>query len=174
MNSCRHISNDDTTALDVLELPSETFVIVGGVVLTDRLAKSTPERLESKIEILDKLYRDLPSTLRQIREGREGLMAVSFAAIGCQDFNGLLLVIQGGVDPIVYPNTTMGIVDEAARIVPLAHIEQHLLPAVTHASAMYIGQYLCLDWIAARSAGQPTQGGLHRYTAELIEPITSQ
>ena len=96
------------------------------------------------------------------------------AATGRKRFEGPLLVIQGADDPIVSHNTTTEAVNETAKMFPEAHIEYHLLPGVTHASAMYAGQHLYMDWIAARFAGSPTEGGLHTYTAEPVRPTPSQ
>ncbi|CAD6577861.1 MAG: hypothetical protein ASARMPRED_008433 [Alectoria sarmentosa] len=96
------------------------------------------------------------------------------ASTGRKRFEGPLLVIQGGDDPIVPPNTTTEAVIETAKMFPSAHIEYHLLPGVTHASAMYAGQHLYMDWIAARFAGKPTEGGTHMYTAEPVRPTSIQ
>ena len=96
------------------------------------------------------------------------------ADTGRKAFEGPLLVIQGGDDPIIPHNTTTEAVNDTAKMLPSAHIEYHLLPGVTHASAMYAGQHLYMDWIAARFAGIPTEGGIHSYTAEPARPPRTQ
>lgn len=96
------------------------------------------------------------------------------AATGGKRFEGPLLVIQGGEDPIVPSNTTTEAVNETAKMFPSVSIEYHLLPGVTHASAMYAGQHLYMDWIAARFAGTPTEGGVHMCSAEPVRPTSAQ
>ena len=96
------------------------------------------------------------------------------AATGCKRVAGPLLIIQGSDDSIVSLNATTEAVNETAKLSPSAHIEYHLLPGVTHASAMYAGQHLYLDWIAARFAGSPTEAGIHRYTTQPVRPKSAQ
>ena len=82
------------------------------------------------------------------------------AAIGRNAFKGPLFVIQRGDGPIITHNATSGAVNDTAKIPPSANIEYHLPPGVSHASAMYAGQHLYMDWTAARFAGIPREGGI--------------
>ena len=93
------------------------------------------------------------------------------AANGGKEIRGPLLVIQGLDDPIVSAQSVTDGVTETLKIFPSSaapQIEYHLLPHVTHASAMYAGQQIFMDWIAARFSGEPADLGYRSYVAEPV------
>ena len=96
------------------------------------------------------------------------------AAVGGKRISGAMLVIQGGVDPIVYPQSVTDAVNETLKADPSAKIEYHLLPNVSHAPAMYAGLQIYLDWIAARFSRQPVKSGLSRFDPQPVRPATAQ
>ena len=96
------------------------------------------------------------------------------AAVGGKRIGGAMLVIQGGVDPIVYPGSVTDAINETLKADPSASIEYHLLPNISHAPAMYAGLQIYLDWIAARFSGQPVKPGFSRYDPEPIRPAAAQ
>jgi len=96
------------------------------------------------------------------------------AAVGGKRISGAMLVIQGGVDPIVYPQSVTDAVNETLEADPSAKIEYHLLPNVSHAPAMYAGLQIYLDWIAARFSGQPVKPGFSRFDPQPIRPAAAQ
>lgn len=96
------------------------------------------------------------------------------AAVGGRCIRGAMLVIQGGVDPIVYPPSVTDAVNETLKADPSAKIEYHLLPDVSHAPAMYAGQSIYLDWIAARFSGLPVKPGFSRFDPQPVRPAAAQ
>lgn len=96
------------------------------------------------------------------------------AAVGGKRISGAMLVIQGGVDPIVYPESVTEAVSETMKADPSAKIEYHLLPNVSHAPAMYAGLHIYLDWIAARFSGQPVKPGFSRPDLQPVRPAAAQ
>ena len=90
------------------------------------------------------------------------------AANGGREFKGPLLVIQGADDPVVSTQSVTDGVNETLQLFPSAQIEYHILPRVTYASAMYAGQQLYIDWIAARYKGEPAEPG---YRSHVAQPI---
>ena len=96
------------------------------------------------------------------------------AVVGGKRISGAMLVIQGGVDPIVYPQSVTDAVNETLEADPSAKIEYHLLPNVSHAPAMYAGLQIYLDWIAARFSGQPVKPGFSRFDPQPVRPAAAQ
>ena len=90
------------------------------------------------------------------------------AANGGKPILGPLLVIQGADDPIVSAQSVTDGITETLALFPSAQIEYHLLPHVTHASAMYAGQQIYMDWIAARFNGEGVQSGYRKNVAEPV------
>ncbi len=96
------------------------------------------------------------------------------AGVGGKRISGAMLVIQGGVDPIVYPQSVTDGINETLKADPSAKIEYHLLPNVAHAPAMYAGLQIYLDWIAARFSRQPVKPGFSRLDPQPIRPAAAQ
>lgn len=96
------------------------------------------------------------------------------AAVGGKRVSGDMLIIQGGVDPIVFPPSVTEAVDELVKANPSSNIQYHLLPNVSHAPAMYGGLQIYLDWIAARFSGKPLEPGFTRYDAQPVRPASAQ
>ena len=93
------------------------------------------------------------------------------AANGGREIRGPLLAIHGADDPIVSAQSVTDGVVETVKLFPSAQIEYHILPHVTHASAMYPGQQIYMDWIAARFKRQPAELG---YRSHVAEPIRNR
>ncbi|KAL8838550.1 MAG: hypothetical protein Q9170_002092 [Blastenia crenularia] len=96
------------------------------------------------------------------------------AGVGGKRISGPMLVIQGGVDPIVYPPTVTDAVNKTIAADPSASIQFHMLPNVSHAPAMYAGLQIYLDWIAARFSGQVLDRGLSRSDPQPIRSASAQ
>lgn len=96
------------------------------------------------------------------------------AANGGREIRGPLLVIQGADDPVVTAQSVTDGVTETLRAFPSSQIEYHILPQVTHASAMYAGQQLYMDWIAARFRGEPAEPGYRKHLARPMRPSVAQ
>lgn len=96
------------------------------------------------------------------------------AANGGREISGPLLVIQGADDPVVSAQSVTDGVNETLNAFPLAQIEYHILAHVTHASAMYAGQQLYMDWIAARFKREPAEAGYRSHVAQPIRPSGAQ
>jgi len=96
------------------------------------------------------------------------------AAVGGKRISGAMLIIQGGVDPIVYPQSVTDAIDQTLKADPSAQIEYHLLPDVSHAPAMYAGLQLYLDWITARFSRQPVKPGFSRHDPQPVRPASAQ
>lgn len=96
------------------------------------------------------------------------------AAVSGKRISGAMLVIQGGADPIIYPQSVTDAINETLEVDPSAQIEYHLLPNVSHAPAMYAGLQIYLDWIAARFSGQPVKPGSLRFDPQPVRPATAQ
>lgn len=92
------------------------------------------------------------------------------AANGRRETRGPLLVIQGAEDPIVSAQSVTDGITETVKKFPTSQIEYHLLPHVTHASAMYAGQHIYMEWIAARFKREPAPPGYRSHVAEPIRP----
>ena len=95
-------------------------------------------------------------------------------AVGGKRISGDMLIIQGSVDPIVYPPSVTEAVDELVEANPSSSIEYHLLPNVSHAPAMYAGLQIYFDWIAARFAGKPLEAGFTRRDAQPVRAAAAQ
>ncbi len=89
----------------------------------------------------------------------------ALAANGGKEIRNPLLVIHGSDDPFVSAQSVTDGVTETVRSFPAAQISYHLLPHVTHASAMYAGQSIYLDWIAARFNAEPVASGYRSHVA---------
>ena len=96
------------------------------------------------------------------------------AANGGREISGPLLVVQGADDPVVSAQSVTDGVNETLKVFPSAQIEYHILPHVTHASAMYAGQQLYMDWIAARFKGESAEAGYRSHVAQPIRPSGAQ
>lgn len=96
------------------------------------------------------------------------------AAVGGKRISGAMLVIQGAVDPIVYPQSVTDAVNQTIKADPSAQIEYHVLPNVSHAPAMYAGLQIYHDWIAARFSGQPVKPGFSRHDPLPVRPASAQ
>jgi pimeloyl-ACP methyl ester carboxylesterase len=96
------------------------------------------------------------------------------AAVGGKCISGAMLVIQGGIDPIVYPQSVTDAINETMKADPSAKIEYHLLPNVSHAPAMYAGLQIYLDWIAERFSGQAVKPGFSRFEPRPVRPAAAQ
>ena len=71
------------------------------------------------------------------------------AAVSGKRIGNAMLVIQGAVDPIMYPGSVTDESNETLKADPSASTEYHLLFNISHAPAMYAGLQIYLDWIAA-------------------------
>lgn len=120
-------------------------------------------QLPAGLDILKPNWRDNP----HVQQWQE------LAANGGKAIGGPMLVIQGGMDPIVHAQTTTDAVNETAKMFPMAHIEYNLLPEITHGPAMHAGQRLYMDWIAQRFAQKPTKPGLQSYVAVPVRPASA-
>lgn len=96
------------------------------------------------------------------------------AAVGGKCISGAMLVIQGGVDPSVYPPSVTDAVNKTVEADPSAKIEYHVLPNASHAPAMYAGLQIYLDWIAARFFGLPVKAGFSRFDPQPLRPAAAQ
>jgi len=96
------------------------------------------------------------------------------AAVGRKRISGPMLVLQGGVDPIVYPQSVTDAVNETVKANPEAQIEYQLLPNVSHAPAMYAGLQIYVDWIDARFLGKAARPGFSRNDPEPVRPASAQ
>ncbi len=96
------------------------------------------------------------------------------AAVGGKRISGALLVIQGNVDPIVYPQSVTDAINKTLEVDPSARIEYHLLPNVSHAPAMYAGLQIYLDWIGARFSDHPVKPGFSRFDPQPVRPASAQ
>ncbi|KAL8786447.1 MAG: hypothetical protein Q9213_002763 [Squamulea squamosa] len=98
----------------------------------------------------------------------------SIAVTGGKKISGPLLVIHGDSDTIVTLPPVTDAVEATAKICPENHISYHVLPGVSHVPAMYVGQQIWMDWIAARFEGKPLDSGLYNHVAEPIRPERTQ
>ncbi|KAL8719742.1 MAG: hypothetical protein Q9225_003286 [Loekoesia sp. 1 TL-2023] len=96
------------------------------------------------------------------------------AFTGEKKISGPLLVIHGDSDTIVTFKSVTNAVQETAKVCPSNHIAYHILPHVSHVPAMYVGQQIWMDWIAARFAGEPLDPGLYNHVARPIRPEHTQ
>ena len=86
-----------------------------------------------------------------------------------------VLIIQGDADPVIHPPTTQAAIDKTMKNHPETQIEYYVLPGVTHASAMYPGQAIYMDWIAARFEGTPVkQKGYSKTVVQTVRPVGLQ
>ena len=95
------------------------------------------------------------------------------AFTGQKNVNGPLLVIQGDSDSAVTSDSVSSAVHATAKVCS-SHIAYHLLPNVSHVPAMYAGQTVWMDWIAARFAGEQLEPGLFEHVAKPIRPQKGQ
>ena len=79
---------------------------------------------------------------------------LNHAASGRMKINGPLLVIQTKMTQWWIWEQQTNAVQETATMLPIAKIQYDILLNVTHASAMYAGQSIWMDWIAARFADE--------------------
>lgn len=96
------------------------------------------------------------------------------AFTGEKKISGPLLVIHGDSDSIVTIKSVTDAVQATAEVCPSNHIAYHVLPNVSHVPAMYVGQQIWMDWIAARFAGEPLDPGLYSHVARPIRPEHTQ
>ncbi|KAL8653876.1 MAG: hypothetical protein Q9226_003658 [Calogaya cf. arnoldii] len=96
------------------------------------------------------------------------------AEVGGKRISGPMLVIQGGIDPVVYPPTVTDAVSRTMAADPSVSMQFHMLPNVSHAPAMYAGLQIYLDWIAARFSGEESKPGLSRSDPQPVRPASSQ
>ncbi|KAL8723375.1 MAG: hypothetical protein Q9181_007295 [Wetmoreana brouardii] len=96
------------------------------------------------------------------------------AATGGKDISGPLLVIHGDSDNIVEVPSVTDAAHATAKVCPSNHIAYHILPHVSHVPAMYVGQQIWMDWIAARFAGEQLSPGLYTHVAKPIRPEHTQ
>ena len=96
------------------------------------------------------------------------------AAVGGKLISGPMLIIQGSVDPIVYPESVTNAVNETVRVNSSTSIEYHILPHVSHAPAMYAGLQIYIDWIAARFSGRVAKPGFVRDDPQPVRPGSAQ
>lgn len=90
----------------------------------------------------------------------------ALAVIGGKQISGPMLVITGGADPLIYPQTVEEGVAGSVITFPHSQMEYHLLPNVTHVTAMYAGMKIYMDWIADRFAHKPAEIGYHKHVAK--------
>lgn len=98
----------------------------------------------------------------------------AIAANSGREIRGPLLVIQGEDDPIVSVQSVTDGVTKTLEKFPSSQIEYHILPQVTHASAMYAGQQLYMDWITARFKGEPAEPGYRKHVARPMRSSVAQ
>lgn len=96
------------------------------------------------------------------------------AVTGGKKISGPLLVIHGDSDTIVTLPPVTDAVKATAEACPSNHISYHILPGVSHVPAMYAGQQIWMDWIAARFERKPLDPGLYNYVAKPIRPEHTQ
>lgn len=120
---------------------------------------------------------NIPST-NSLKDGWQNNTSVQeyqkITGVSGKRISGAMLVIQGGVDPIIYPQSVTDAVNKTLEADPSAKIEYHLLPNVTHAPAMYAGLQIYQDWIAARFSGQPVRPGFSRFDPPPVRPGAAQ
>ena len=100
------------------------------------------------------------------------------AAVGGKPISGPMLVIQGGSDAVITPESVTNAISSTMRVSPAAQVEYHLLPNISHAPAMYAGLQIYIDWISARFSGQPMKlkerHGFSRYEHQPVRPASAQ
>ncbi len=85
----------------------------------------------------------------------------NLTANGGKRISGPMLVIQGGSDPTVPPQTTTNAVNRTCGSFPESHLQYVTYTGVTHVPVMFASQRLWLDWIAERFAGAHVEKGCH-------------
>ncbi|KAK0506866.1 hypothetical protein JMJ35_010720 [Cladonia borealis] len=115
----------------------------------------TPEGMESlaayqALKGCKSVLFQLPAGPNTIKQGWQENVTVqnhlNHAASGRKKISGPLLVVQSKDDPVVDLGTITNAVQETATMFPTAKIEYHILPNVTHASAMYAAQRREANW----------------------------
>ncbi|CAF9915744.1 MAG: hypothetical protein HETSPECPRED_002572 [Heterodermia speciosa] len=96
------------------------------------------------------------------------------AEIGARPISGAMLVITGASDPTVLPQTVTDAVNQLVNANPLASIQYHLLPDVSHAPAMFAGLQIYLTWIEQRFSGKPADSGFSRHDPNPVRPASAQ
>lgn len=86
---------------------------------------------------------------------------------------GPLLVIQGGGDVQISPETTDRAVNQTAELFPEAQLQYATFPGVDHTPTMFVSQRLWIEWIADRFAGIEVKKGCHRSVFESARPSKS-
>ena len=95
------------------------------------------------------------------------------AFTGQKNISGPLLVMHGESDSAVTIESVTNAVHATAKVCS-SHISYHVLPNVSHVPAMYVGQPVWMDWIAARFAGESLEPGLFEHIAKPIRPGKKQ
>ncbi len=88
---------------------------------------------------------------------------------GGKEIRGPLLAIQGGDDPIIHTPTVETAVTETIEKFPDSQIEYPLLPNVTHASAMYAGLQIYLEWIVPIASNAFSQASKNSICTKFIQ-----
>lgn len=99
---------------------------------------------------------------------------VKLTAAGGKKVHGDVLFIHGEDDPIVSVESVTEAKDQLVSLNPDISIEFHVLPNVTHASALYAGFRRSLDWIDARFLRKPLEAGHASTRARLARPPEAQ
>lgn len=93
---------------------------------------------------------------------------------GGRMIGGPLLVIQGGSDRQISPETTERAVHQTSELFPEARLQYATFPGADHVSTMFASQRLWLEWIVARFAGEEeVKKGCHRSVFESARPSKS-
>lgn len=92
---------------------------------------------------------------------------------GGKMIGGPLLVIQGGGDIQISPETTDRAVNLTAELFPEAQLQYATFPGVDHSSVLFVSQRLWIEWIADRFAGIEVKKGCHRSVFESARPSKS-
>ena len=83
---------------------------------------------------------------------------------------GPLFIAHGTADPVLGQEARTAAVKATAKADPLAAIEYYSLSNVTHVSALMASQYLWMDWIADRFAGNEAEAGLRQHELKSAQP----
>ncbi len=94
-------------------------------------------------------------------------------ANGGRRISGPLLVIQGGSDPTVPPQTTTKAVNKTCDSFPDTQLQYVTYTGVTHVPVMFASQRLWLEWIAERFAGAHAEKSCHSSVVSSARPYKS-
>lgn len=93
---------------------------------------------------------------------------------GGKMIGGPLLVIQGGSDRQISPETTERAVQQTSELFPEVRLQYATFPGVDHVPTMFASERLWLEWIAARFAGEEeVKKGCQRSVFESARPSKS-